>query len=88
LVGEIFGMVSFGSIFGLIGLAGQVGSSVGPILVGSVHDTSGGYTIPFLITAGLTYAAAFIVLFARPATAPAPAAVPGGASAPSPGGGH
>ncbi|MES4791964.1 MAG: hypothetical protein C4321_02315, partial [Chloroflexota bacterium] len=31
LVGEIFGMVSFGTIFGLISLAGQVGSGLGPI---------------------------------------------------------
>jgi len=66
LVGEIFGMVSFGSIFGLISLAGQVGSSLGPILVGSMEDRSGSYTVPFLITAGLTYAAAIVVWFARP----------------------
>jgi sugar phosphate permease len=67
LAGEIFGMVSFGSIFGLISLAGQVGSSVGPILVGAVHDATGGYTIPFLIMAALTYLAAIVVWFARPA---------------------
>lgn len=66
LVGEIFGMVSFGSIFGLISLAGQAGSSLGPILVGSMEDQSGSYTVPFLITAGLTYAAAVVVWFARP----------------------
>lgn len=66
LVGEIFGMVSFGSIFGLISLAGQVGSSLGPILVGNMEDRSGSYTVPFLITAGLTYAAAIVVWFARP----------------------
>jgi CP family cyanate transporter-like MFS transporter len=67
LVGEIFGMVSFGAIFGLISLAGQVGSGLGPIGVGFLHDQTGGYTVPFTITALLTYAAAVGVLFARPA---------------------
>jgi len=70
LVGELFGMVSFGAIFGLISLAGQGGSSLGPLLVGVVHDASGGYTAPFLILAGLTYAAAVVVWFARPAGEP------------------
>jgi sugar phosphate permease len=88
LVGEIFGMVSFGSIFGLISLAGQGGSSIGPILVGSVHDATGGYTVPFLIMAGLTYFAAVVVLFARPARAPEPAPVSPGEPVGVPGGGR
>jgi MFS family permease len=77
LVGELFGMVSFGAIFGLISLAGQVGSGLGPIGVGLLHDATGGYTVPFTITAILTYVAAFAVLFVRPAkdrAAEAPAA--------------
>ena len=68
LVGEIFGMVSFGAIFGLISLAGQVGSGLGPIGVGVVHDATDGYGVPFTITALLTYAAAGAVLFAKPET--------------------
>ncbi len=67
IVGELFGMVSFGAIFGLISLAGQAGSGIGPIGVGIIHDQTGGYTIPFTITALLTYLAAVAVLFARPA---------------------
>jgi len=74
LVGEIFGMVSFGAIFGLISLAGQVGSGLGPIGVGIVHDATDGYGVPFTITALLTYAAAAAVLFARPERAVAEAA--------------
>ena len=66
IVGELFGMVSFGAIFGLISLAGQAGSGIGPIGVGIIHDQTGGYTIPFTITAALTYLAAVAVLFARP----------------------
>ena len=66
LVGELFGIVSFGSIFGLITLAGQVGSGLGPIGVGFMHDQTGGYGVPFTVTALLTYAAAAAILFARP----------------------
>ena len=67
LVGELFGIVSFGSIFGLITLAGQVGSGLGPIGVGFLHDQTGGYGVPFTVTALLTYAAAVAILFAKPA---------------------
>lgn len=66
LVGELFGMVSFGSIFGLISLAGQVGSGLGPIGVGFLHDQTGGYGVPFTVTALLTYVAAVAILFAKP----------------------
>jgi MFS family permease len=66
LVGEIFGLVSFGTVFGLISLAGQAGSGIGPITVGFLEDQTGGYTVPFTVTAALTYLAAFVVLFARP----------------------
>ena len=66
LVGEIFGMVSFASVFGLISMAGQVGSGLGPIGVGFLRDQTGGYGVPFTVTAILTYAAAAAVLFARP----------------------
>jgi predicted MFS family arabinose efflux permease len=84
LVGEIFGMVSFGAIFGLISLAGQVGSGLGPIGVGVLHDQTDGYTVPFTITAILTYAAAVAIVFARPAGAPG-AATEARAAAPSTG---
>ncbi len=69
LVGEIFGMVSFGSIFGLISMAGQIGSGLGPWGVGILHDQSGSYTLPFVVTAVVTYAAAAVILLARPVAA-------------------
>jgi sugar phosphate permease len=65
LVGEIFGLVSFGAIFGLITFAGQVGSGLGPIGVGFLHDQTGGYGVPFTILACVNYFAAVVVLFAR-----------------------
>ncbi|MFN0096030.1 MAG: MFS transporter [Dehalococcoidia bacterium] len=74
LVGEIFGMVSFGTVFGLISFAGQTGSGIGPIGIGWLHDVNGNYELPFTVTAAMTFAAAVIVLFARPAGEPSPAA--------------
>ena len=70
LVGEIFGMVSFGSIFGLISAAGQIGSSAGPFGVGFLHDAGDSYVLPFTVTSILTYVAAGIILLVRPAAQP------------------
>ncbi|MBI2766447.1 MAG: MFS transporter [Chloroflexi bacterium] len=70
LVGEIFGLVSFGSVYGLISLAGLAGSAAGPVVVGYLRDSTGGYGVPFTVTALLTYLAAAAIVFARPAKHP------------------
>lgn len=72
LVGEIFGIVSFGSVFGLITLAAQVGSGGGPFFVGFLEEQTGGYVVPFTISAMMTYAAAVMILFAKPVRAAKP----------------
>jgi sugar phosphate permease len=88
LVGEIFGIVSFGSVFGLISLAGQVGSGGGPFFVGLLEDQTGGYVIPFTITAIMTYVAAIVVLFARPVRSAQAPVVAGPGVVPTAGGGE
>ena len=70
LVSEIFGMVSFGAIFGIVAMAGQAGSGLGPFVVGFLEDRSGSYDLPFTIVALVTYGAAFVVLLARPVGPP------------------
>jgi predicted MFS family arabinose efflux permease len=75
-------------VFGLISLASQVSSGLGPIGVGWLHDETGGYATPFTVTAVLTYVAAAVVLLARPvrerreaaarASAAPPVGTPGG----------
>jgi sugar phosphate permease len=87
LVGEIFGIVSFGAVFGLVSLAGQVGSGAGPFGVGVLKDATGGYGVPFTVTAILTYVAALAVLFARPTGVPSQAHAVEGMLA-APGGGE
>jgi sugar phosphate permease len=88
LVGDLFGLVSFGTVFGVISLVGQVGAGVGPFGIGFLHDQTGGYGIPFTVTAALTYLAAVVILFARPGRTPASEPVPSGGMALSPGGGE
>jgi predicted MFS family arabinose efflux permease len=61
LVGETFGMVSFGTVFGLVSLIGQVGSGAGPLAVGLIEDATGGYGAAFLSTAAATLVAAVII---------------------------
>lgn len=69
LVAEIFGVPSFGAIYGVIVLTGQVASGMGPLGVGFFDDRFGSYTVPFTVTAALTACAGFVVLFARPVPA-------------------
>lgn len=66
LVGEIFGVVSFGTVFGLLSLATQVGSGLGPFAVGWLEDLTGSYTAPFVLTALASFVAAAVVPLARP----------------------
>jgi len=66
LVGEIFGIPSFGSIFGITAAASQVAGGVGPVLVGALESWSGGYTTPFVVTAAMTALASLVLLEARP----------------------
>lgn len=66
LASEIFGLVSLGSILGLLLLSSQIGSGLGPFVVGVLEDATGSYTVPFVVTALLTYLAAVVVAFSRP----------------------
>jgi sugar phosphate permease len=65
LVGEVFGTVSFGAVFGLVSLDGQTGSGLGPFAVGWLEDATGGYTTPFAISAAATLVAALAIASLR-----------------------
>lgn len=78
VTGEVFGLVSFGTIYGVISLAGSLGSAAGLFFTGWALDHSGGYSFPFRVLAGVNALAALVVWFAgRPlptfqATRPVP----------------
>ena len=72
LVSEVFGYVSFGAIYGLLALATNISSGVGPWMIGLMEDAVGSYELPLTVTALLTFGAALPVWFAR-AQPPRPA---------------
>ncbi|MGI9598612.1 MAG: MFS transporter [Acidimicrobiales bacterium] len=65
LVAEKFGLVSLGTVLGVVGLAAQAGSGAGPFIVGWLEDRSGGYTMPFTLSAITTLVSAAVVLLAK-----------------------
>ncbi|MDA0269954.1 MAG: MFS transporter [Chloroflexi bacterium] len=70
LVSEIYGVVSFGAVFGIISMSGQMASDFGPFVIGLLDDRTGSYTTSFTITATATLIAAVVVLLARPLPPP------------------
>lgn len=64
LVGELFGLVSFGTVYGMVALSGQIGSAIGLLGLGRLIDAHG-YKLPFLLLAGADVVAAAVVTLAR-----------------------
>jgi MFS family permease len=70
LIGECFGMVSFGTVSGLSGMFSMTGAAFGPMIAGLIFDATRDYRIAFAIFAAASLLATGVVFFARP---PAPA---------------
>lgn len=70
LVGRIFGLVSFGTVFGALSLASQIGSGVGPFVIGALESATGSYRLPLTVTAAATAVAALVITAARPVRTP------------------
>ncbi|MEM8923222.1 MAG: MFS transporter [Actinomycetota bacterium] len=66
LVSETFGLVSLATVYGVIGLAAQIGSGIGPWAIGVIEDRTGSYQPAFALGAAMMVVAAVIVLAARP----------------------
>jgi MFS family permease len=72
LIGECFGMISFGSVFGLASLFIQCGAAFGPMIAGIIYDATLSYRNAFIVFAVASSLAAISVRFARrPGTSPA-----------------
>jgi len=66
ITSEFFGLASFGTIFGVVSLAGGVGVALGPFLAGSIFDLLGSYRLAFFIFAvGYVIAITVLLLLAR-----------------------
>jgi cyanate permease len=66
LIAETFGVVSLATVQGAITVAVQMAAGFGPFLVGWAKESTGQYTVPFLVTSLMSYVAAVLVCFARP----------------------
>ncbi len=66
LVGDCFGMVSFGTIIGFSGLFTQLGASFGPTIAGLIFDATQDYRIAFTIFGCASLSAIVAVFFAKP----------------------
>ena len=76
MTGDIFGRFSVGSIFGLIFLSHQTGSSLGTWLGGFLFDVTGSYGAAFGVTGALLLIAAILSLSIDEKARPACRAVP------------
>ena len=69
IIGECFGMISFGTISGLTGLFTMFGASLGPAIAGLIFDATQDYAIAFTIFGTASFLAVVAVSFARPVKA-------------------
>lgn len=65
LVGDNFGLRSFGKILGVIMISATIGVAVGPVLTGRIFDVTGSYNGAFALHFGAFSVAAAMVLFLR-----------------------
>lgn len=80
VIAECFGLRRFGSIQGVLWIFSQLGSILGPVVVGGIYDYTHSYEIGFLLIAVLFGLSGIAVMSCSPlrttevATAPSPAA--------------
>jgi MFS family permease len=70
LVGEMFGIPSYGRVFGMLQLVTQIAGGLGPVGVGLAFEWSGGYTVSTRLLAASCAVALLLVSRVRPARAP------------------
>ncbi len=65
LVGHFFGLQSFGTIYGVVLMAGAIGTATGPILAALAYDVAGNYFFAFACCVAATLLASGLVLASR-----------------------
>ncbi len=66
LVAGLFGLSSLGVILGIIMIGGTAGMAISPVIAGYMYDTLGSYNLVFIISAGTSAIALFLVLLLKP----------------------
>ncbi len=71
LIAERFGVRDYPRIYSRAQLFGLVGTAGGPLLLGSLHDLTGGYRVPYVVAGGCSLLGAVTFMMSGSATAPA-----------------
>ncbi len=66
LIGECYGIPSFATVAGAIGLITMPGAAFGPVVAGLIFDATQSYAVSFIFFSSLSFISAGIVYFARP----------------------
>jgi len=70
ITGECFGIPSFASVSGSIGLITMPGAAFGPVIAGMIFDMTQSYQWSFILFASASFLSAGIIYFARPPVFP------------------
>jgi MFS family permease len=76
LMAESFGLNSFGTLAGLVGIFGMLGTATGPMFAGRIFDVSGAYAIAFALMSLFLMVAAMLPFGCLPFGASSAAAAP------------
>ncbi|SRR5579875_1272379 len=76
LMAESFGLKTFGTLAGLIGIFGMLGTATGPLFAGRIFDVSGTYGGAFILMSLLLMVAALLPYGCLPLGASSPASSP------------
>lgn len=66
IVGECFGVVSFGTVSGIAGLFSNAGAAFGPTIAGVIYDVTQSYQKSFVLFAIASALSIFTIYFAKP----------------------
>ena len=67
IIGECFGIPSFATVSGTIGLFLMPGAAFGPMIAGMIFDATQSYQMAFIVFACTSFVAMLAIVFARPA---------------------
>jgi len=67
LIAQRFGVKDYPRISARSGLVSLTGTAIGPILIGTIRDSSGGYTVPYLVAGCISLVGALIFATSGPA---------------------
>ena len=67
LIAQRFGVRDYARISSRSGLVSLTGTAIGPILIGTIRDSAGNYTVPYLVAGVISLIGAGIFVFSGPA---------------------